>query len=393
VSEPGEVGPLHGIRVVDLAPLAPGAYATLLLGDLGADVVSVSAPASRRVGSDVTAVPTNGGRAARSAGIHPSFRSRRSIVVDLKRPAGLEVVLRLVDRADVFVEGFRPGVCGRLGLGFEDLAQRNDRLVYCSITGYGQNGPLAQRPGHDLTYLAEAGVLSLTADGEHAPRIPMNLLADVAAGGMVSAIGILAALRGRDLTGRGSHVDVSMLEGLLSMSSVQAAWFESGAPDASWGGGLTTGAAPFYDCYRTSDHRWIALAAVETKFFREFCEAVDRPDLHALQLDPERWEELRFALTQLFASESLQHWLNRLPGSPVAEVRSLPEGFAQAAKLGLVRDTAVVGPLPRISGFGHSVGDVVRDPDQHRHEILAEIGLDVSVLDEEVSEREGGTLH
>ncbi|HEY1517985.1 MAG TPA: CaiB/BaiF CoA-transferase family protein [Solirubrobacteraceae bacterium] len=371
-------GPLEGLRVIDLTGLSPGQYATMLLGDLGADVITVEPPAARRAGSRPAALPGHGGTAARELGINPLFRSRRSIVLDLKSPGDLDVAMRLADTADAFVEGFRPGVCDRLGLGYEALSARNPRLVYCSITGYGSQGEAALRPGHDLNYIAEAGLLSVLARDEDPPRIPLNLVADLAAGGMVAAFGILAALRGRDRTGRGSHVDVSMLEGLLSMLAPAASWHEAGAPDASFGGAINSGAAPFYDSYRTGDGQWLAVAAMEQKFFVALCEALARPDLAPLQFDASRWPELRRELELIFASQPLHHWLRRLADvdTTVTPVRSIPEAFAEAHRSGIVQSAVTVGPIPRISGYDRTVGPVARRADQDRNEILGELATD-----------------
>jgi alpha-methylacyl-CoA racemase len=371
-------GPLDGIRVIDLTGLSPGQYATMLLGDLGADVITVEPPAARREGSRPAALPGHGGTAARELGINPLFRSRRSIVLDLKSPDELDIALRLADTADVFIEGFRPGVCDRLGLGYEALSARNPRLVYCSITGYGSRGEAAMRPGHDLNYIAEAGLLSVLARDEDPPRIPLNLVADLAAGGMVAAFGILAALRGRDRTGRGSQVDVSMLEGLLSMLAPAASWHEAGAPDASFGGAINSGAAPFYDSYRTRDAQWLAVAAMEQKFFVALCEALARPDLAPLQSDASRWPTLRRELELIFASQPLDHWLELLADvdTTVTPVRSIPEAFAEAHRSGIVESGLTVGPIPRISGYPHRVGPVARTADQDRNEILGELAAD-----------------
>lgn len=378
-SNPASVsGPLDGLRVIDLTGLSPGQYATMLLGDLGADVITVEPPATRRSGSRPAALPGHGGTAARELGINPLFRSRRSIVLDLKSPEDLDIALRLVDTADVFVEGFRPGVCDRLGLGYETLNARNPELVYCSITGYGSSGEAALRPGHDLNYIAEAGLLSVLGREEDPPRIPLNLVADLAAGGMVAALGILAALRGRDRTGRGSHVDVSMLEGLLSMLAPAASWHEAGAPDASFGGAINSGAAPFYDSYRTSDGQWLAVAAMEQKFFVALCQALSRPDLAPLQFDASRWPELRREFELIFAAQPLDYWLRHLAevDTTVTPVRSIPEAFSEARRTGVIESGVTVGPIPRISGYAHSVGPVARTADQDRTEILAELGAD-----------------
>lgn len=195
-------GPLSGVRILDLSALAPGPFATMLLGDLGAEVITVEAPAAARSGSGLGALPGYGGERARRQGINPLYRSRRSLVLDLKQPQALEIALQLAQRSDVFVEGFRPGTCERLGLGYDTVAARNPAIVYCSLTGYGQSGELAMRAGHDLNYIAESGLLSATTRDGQRPGIPVNVVADFAAGGLLAAFGILAGLLGRQASGR-----------------------------------------------------------------------------------------------------------------------------------------------------------------------------------------------
>jgi alpha-methylacyl-CoA racemase len=370
-------GPLAGLRIVDLTRLAPGPFATTLLGDLGAEVVTIEIPAGARPQSDPEEVPGHGGAAARARGTNPLFRSRRCLTLDLKRADDLEVLLRLIDRADVFIEGFRPGVCDRLGLGYEALAARRPSLVYCSITGYGQQGADSRRAGHDLNYLAETGLLAVTSRDGQRPGIPLNVVADLAAGGLVAAFGILAALRARDHTGRGCHVDVSMYESLLSMLAPAAAWHDAGAPDPSWASGLLSGGAPFYDCYRTADGRWLAVAALEAQFFTALCDALDRPDLVALRTDVESWPRLRSELERTFAAQPLERWLQRLAhlDATVSPVLTMPEAFARAAAQGLIAAPATVGPIPRLRGYSPHLGPASQ-PDGRRAEILRELDTD-----------------
>lgn len=377
-------GPLAGLKVVDLSALAPGPFATMLLGDLGADVVTVEPPPAARAGSNLGELPGYAGPRARSQGASPLHRSRRSIVVDLKHPAGLDVVRRMSARADVFVEGFRPGTCARLGLGYDELAADNPGLVYCSLTGYGQEGELAQRAGHDLNYLAEAGLLSTTTRPGQRPGIPVNVVADFAAGGLLAAFGILAALQGRAASGRGCHVDVSMYEGLLGLLQPVWAWTAAGGGDPSWGGGMLSGAVPFYDCYRTADGGWLSVAALEPKFFVNLCQAIGRADLAETQTDPSQWDELRAAFEATFAAAPLAEWVERLAGvdTAVAPVRSLPEAFAAGVRRGVVDDAGTVGPLPRLSGWACEPGPTVTRPGYHTAEVLSELGLSGVDIDE-----------
>ncbi|CAN5630096.1 CaiB/BaiF CoA-transferase family protein [soil metagenome] len=384
---PGRGGPLAGIRVLDVSALAPGPFATMLLGDLGADVITVEAPPSVRPGAVLGDLPMYGGERARRDGASPLHRSRRSIVLNLKKSAGLDVALALAATADVFVEGFRPGACARLGLGYDALSVVNPGLVYCSLTGYGQGGDLAQRAGHDLNYIAEAGLLSATTRPGQRPGIPLNMAADYAAGGLLAAFGILAALTGRVASGRGTHVDVSMYEGLLGLLQVVPAWTRAGAPDPSWGGGLLSGAVPFYDCYRTADDQWLSVGALEPKFFANLCSALDRPDLVASHTDPQRWDEVRAVFTETFAGAPLATWLERLSAvdTAVAPVRSLPDAFATAYRRGVLPTPDTVGPIPRMSGWAVAPGPVVTRPGTHTREVLSELGRTAEQIDELVA--------
>jgi alpha-methylacyl-CoA racemase len=370
-------GPLSGVRVLDLSALAPGPFATMLLGDLGAEVITVEAPAAARSGSGLGQLPGYGGERARRQGINPLYRSRRSLVLDLKQPQALNIALQLAQRSDVFIEGFRPGTCERLGLGYDTVATRNPAIVYCSLTGYGQSGELSMRAGHDLNYIAESGLLSATTRDGQRPGIPVNAAADFAAGGLLAAFGILAGLLGRQSTGRGTYIDVSMYEGLLGLLQVAQSWTLASAPDPSWGRGLLSGAVPFYDCYRTADGQWLSVAALEPKFFANLCTALGRPDLIPAHADQSQWPELRAVFEESFSTASLAEWLARLDDvdTAVAPVRSLPDAFEAALRRGLLDTPGMVGPLPRMSAWKPTAGSVVTRPGQHTREILDEIGL------------------
>lgn len=376
-------GPLTGTKVVDLTRLAPGPFATMMLGDLGADVITVEPPPAR-TRSALDDVPAYGAERARAQGLSPLFRSRRSIVVDLKQDAGREVILRLAGTADVFLEGFRPGTVDRLGVGYDAARARNPGIVYCSISGYGQEGELAQAAGHDLNYLAEAGMLSGTTRGDGPPGIPFNAVADFAAGGLVAAFGILAALRGRDRTGTGTYIDVSMYAGLLALIQTVPPWTAVTGQDASWGEGLLTGACPYYDCYRTSDGRWLSVGALEVPFFTNLLAAIGRSDLADTYADMDRWDELRTAFTDAFASATLDEWLARLAqvDTAVAPVRSVGEAFALGRDRGLVQGLSSVGPLPSMSAWQPTVGEIVADPGTHTREILSDDGWSPEEIEE-----------
>lgn len=371
-------GPLADLRVLDLSALAPGPMATMLLGDLGADVVTVEAPVASRARSRLDKLSYYGGARAREQRTDPLSRSRRSVVVDLKQPQGREVVLRLAARADVFLEGFRPGTCDRLGVGYDDVRQSNPGIVYCSLTGYGQDTSLASRAGHDLNYIAQAGLLSATTRPGQQPAIPMNVAADFAAGGLLAAFGIIAAVHGRRRTGQGSYLDVSMYQGLLALMQSPHGWVRAGAPDPSWGGGLLSGAVPFYDCYRTKDGQWYSVAALEAKFFTELLRALDLGHLESAYSSPERWPELRTALAEAFGRRTQHEWEQTFAqvDTAAAPVRSLTEAFAEGVREGVVNPDLTVGPVPRMTGWDSQVGEMGVRRGQHTWQVLAEAGYE-----------------
>jgi crotonobetainyl-CoA:carnitine CoA-transferase CaiB-like acyl-CoA transferase len=295
--------PLAGLRVLDLTRLLPGPFATRVLADLGADVVKVEDP---RGGDGLRAYPPVAAPGGDGVAFHALNHGKRSLALDLSRPEGREAFLRLAARADVVVESFRPGVLDRLGVGWAALHARTPGLVLCSITGYGADGPYAGRAGHDLDYLALAGVLALSG-APAAPVLPGVQVADLAGGAWPAVVGVVAALVGRAESGEGTHVEVSMAEGALALLSPWlAAARARGAPLAR-GAELLTGAAACYGVYRTRDGRHVALGALEPRFFAAFCAGVGRPALAARQ-----WEgggaALRAELEAIFAARTRDEW-------------------------------------------------------------------------------------
>ena len=269
---------LTGLRVLDLSRLLPGPYCTLLLADLGAQVVKLEEPSG---GDELRSVPPMVGEL--SALFHALNRNKRSLALSLKAPGGTAALLRLVERYDVVVESFRPGVMERLGLSFESLSRANPRVILCSISGYGQTGPLAQRAGHDLDYIARSGVLGYGGEPDH-PGLPGVQVADIG-GALVAAVGILAAVHERARTGKGRHLDVALCESSLAFLHLhlgaRLAMGQAGSPLARGREPLNGGSA-CYRVYRTLDARHLAVAALEPRFWSAFCEAVGRPDLASL---------------------------------------------------------------------------------------------------------------
>ncbi len=283
---------LAGIRVVELAGLAPAPFGCMVLADLGADVVQVDRPGG-------TGVPPS-----------PLGRGRRTVTLDLKTPSGVDSLLQLVAEADVLVEGFRPGVAERLGFGPPACEQINPKLVYARMTGWGQTGPWADRAGHDIDYIAVAGALSPLGRAGERPHAPLNLLGDFAGGGLLLAVGVLAALLERARSGRGQVIDAAMVDG----SALLTAFFHGIIGTPVWPGGrgtnLLDGGAPFYDTYETADGLFMAVGAIEAPFYAALLAGLGLagdPTLPA-QYDAPRWPELRSRLASRFATRTRDEW-------------------------------------------------------------------------------------
>lgn len=315
---------LAGVRVLDLSRLLPGPFLTMVLADLGADVVKVEDP---RLGDYLRNFPpAKGGISGRFLAIN---RGKRSLALDLKSEAGKATLFRMVERADVIVESFRPGVMDKLGLGYEALAARNPGIVVCSISGYGQSGPYVHRAGHDLNYIALAGVLGMTGVREGAPQMPGVQIADLAGGALWGATGVLAALFARSRSGRGAHLDVSMTEGALSLLIAELGNLDCGARPRR-GAEMLNGGAACYGVYRTKDDRYLSLGALEPKFYLAFNQAIGRPcNLGELAGTPAQQEQTRQEIAARLAERPLAEWLEVLAQhdcccEPVLEMNELP---------------------------------------------------------------------
>jgi len=293
--------PLAGVRVLDLSRLYPGPFASLVLADLGAEVVKVEEPAG---GDYLRWMPPLAGK--QSGFFHALNRNKRSLALDLKAQGGAEVFLRLAARADVVLESFRPGVMDRLGIGYRALQEANPRLVLCSITGYGQDGPYRERAGHDLDYCAIAGVLAVNGPAER-PLPPGVQVADVAGGSWPAVAGILAALVRRGTTGEGAHVDVSMTDGALAMLALQQGGADARGAPLRREREMLNGGGACYRVYRTRDGRHMALGALEPHFFAAFCQGVGRPELAERQLDGDGRGPVE-EVEQLFLSRTREEW-------------------------------------------------------------------------------------
>ena len=306
--------PLAGLRVLDLTRLLPGGYASQLLADLGADVLKIEEPGTGDYARGMPPMARTVGQ-----GFLAINRNKRSAAVNLKHPRGREALLRLVDGADVLLESFRPGVIARLGLAAQTLRERNPRLIVCSISGYGQEGPYSLRAGHDLNYIGYAGLLAHLMRPGQPPTLPGAQFADIAGGALMAVIGILAALAGRATTGEGRAVDVSMLDGTLALMPLIATLVANGQREPAPGDGWLAGALPCYNVYETADGRYVTLAALEPKFWEEFCQRVERTDLAAHHIPADRAErqETFDALAAIFLSRTRDEWVALLGDAEV----------------------------------------------------------------------------
>ena len=295
-------GPLAGLRVVELAGIGPGPHAAMILGDLGADVVRVERPSPR---------PGVVGLSQDSM-----LRNRRSATADLKSPEGPEFVLKLVAKADVLIEGFRPGVTERLGLGPEECARVNEKLVYARMTGWGQDGPRALQAGHDINYISLNGVLHAIGRKGERPVAPLNLAGDFGGGSMFLLLGILSALWERQSSGLGQVVDAAMVDGSSVLTQMMWSMRAQGAWSDERGTNLLDTGAPFYDSYETADGRYVAVGAIEPQFYAQLLEGLGvNPSACPDQNDHARWPELRKILTDAFAARDRDHWTNVFDGT------------------------------------------------------------------------------
>lgn len=371
-------GPLEGIQVVEMAGLGPAPFAAMLLADLGATVVRVDRPGP-------------GPDAPEAYVLH---RGRRSIAVDAKRPAaddqpgGAEIVLRLVERADILIEGNRPGVMERLGLGPDDCWVRNPRLVYGRMTGWGQDGPLAHTAGHDIDYIAVSGALGLVARQGERPVAPSNMVGDFGGGGAFLVIGLLAALLEAGRSGRGQVVDAAMVDGSASLTAMLYGLMAQGRWRDEPGTNFADSGSPYYEVYRCADGRDIAVGAIEGPFYRELLagmglDAADLPD----RRDPSTWPGLKATFAAVFATRTRTEWEEVFAGSDacVAPVLSLGEAPRHPHNVSRSTFTTFHGitqpaPAPRFSRTPGALDRPPPRPGQHTDEILAELGFDADAV-------------
>ena len=335
--------PLAGVRVIELAGIGPGPFAGMMLADLGAEVICIDRP---------------GGNPWAASGHGVMFRSRRSVALDLKNPAAALVVRRLAAESDAAFETFRPGVAERLGVGPDDLRADNPRLVYGRMTGWGQDGPLATMPGHDLNYIALTGALAAIGRPGEAPVPPLNLVGDFGGGGMLLAFGLVAGILGSRTSGVGQVVDAAMIDGASALMAMFHGLAAEGNFTGQRGTGLLGGGAFFYDCYRTRDDQWVSIGAIETQFWVDLCIALELPDdLRDNQTDTRRWPEFRDVLANRIAQLDRAELDEMLLGrntcyAPVLDIGEAPGHPHHRARGTFVEVGGVVqgAPAPRFDG-------------------------------------------
>ncbi|MFF4833474.1 CaiB/BaiF CoA transferase family protein [Streptomyces sp. NPDC001315] len=360
-----ESGPLSGVRVVELAGIGPGPFAAMLLADLGADVVRVDRPVGPGLAIDPAYDITN--------------RNKRSVVVDLKAADGPARVLDLSSRADILIEGYRPGVAERLGVGPEACHARNPRLVYGRMTGWGQQGPLAHRAGHDVAYIALTGTLGMIGDPDEPPTVPANLVGDYAGGSLYLVVGVLAALHHARACGTGQVVDAAIVDGASHLAAMIHGMLAAGGWQDRRGANLLDGGCPYYGTYETADGKYMAVGALERQFYEEFLDLIGLKDFGPARKDWTRWGELREAVAARFLTRTRDEWTAVFEGSdacvaPVLSLREAPHHPHLAAR-GTFTDHGGItqpAPAPRFSATptavrtgpaqpGADTADVARD--------------------------------
>ena len=371
-------GPLAGMKVVEIGSIGPGPFCAMLLADLGADVIRLD----RSTGAALVGPNAD----FRTEVLH---RGRRSVAVDLKNPRGREVVLQLVRDADALLEGFRPGVTERLGIGPEECQAVNPRLVYGRMTGYGQDGPMAQAVGHDLNYVAQSGVLAMIGRRGQPPTPPLSLVGDFGGGGMVLALGLLAAVWEAQRSGRGQVVDAAMVDGAALLGAAFHGFVSGGTWQPTRGTNIVDSGAPFYDTYETADGRWLAVAAMERHFYAELLDllglaAADLPD----QYDTARWPQLKEVIEAAVRTRTRDDWVERAAGracvSAVLEPQEAwthPHNVARGTFVELAGITQP-SPQPRFSRTPAAVDAPPPVPGEHTRTALAAWGVAEDTIEE-----------
>ena len=361
-------GPLRGVRVVEIAGIGPGPHACMILADLGADVIRIERPGGQLLAGGATMLLNRG---------------RPSVALDLKQPEAISTVLQLVETADVVVEGMRPGVTERLGLGPEDCWKVNPRVVYGRMTGWGQDGPLSGAAGHDMNYIAITGALHMMGQDPQRPHFPANLVGDFGGGSTYLVIGVLAALLEARTSGQGQVVDAAIVDGTAHLNAMTSAFLASGGFKEERGANLLDGGVPFYDIYETSDGRHLSVGALEPQFFETLVTLLGVKDTAPGQHEPERYDEMRKVFTEAFRSRTQAEWVEVFEGTdacvagiiPISEASEHPH--LKARQTFVERDGMVQPqPAPRFSRTEATLGSPPsRVAGQHTREALTAWGV------------------
>ncbi|WP_290649524.1 CaiB/BaiF CoA-transferase family protein [Aquisalimonas sp.] len=369
------MGPLKGIRVVEMAGIGPGPFCGMMLADMGAEVLRID-----RLGA--AALPVDDPVTA---------RGRRSVALDLKHPAGAGTVLQLLEQADILLEGYRPGVMERLGLGPEPCMERNPQLVYGRMTGWGQDGPLAQAAGHDLNYIALSGALHGIGRAGERPVPPLNLVGDYGGGAMMLAFGVVCAVLEARQSGKGQVVDAAMTDGSSLLMSLFHGLKAQGLWSSARGTNLLDGGAPFYDTYPCADGRHISIGALEPQFYRELLERIGLTGVPecAEQMNQKHWPAMRQRFAAVFASRTREEWCELLEGTdvcfaPVLDMDEAPDHSHNRARGTFVHHDGMTqaAPAPRFSRTRPELTTGARRPGEDTEAALADWGVDATTIGE-----------
>jgi alpha-methylacyl-CoA racemase len=371
------MGPLKGYRVIEMAGIGPAPFCAMMLSDMGAEVIRVDRREKADLGLE------------RKPRFEVFNRGRRSVAVDVKKPEGVALVKRLCADADALIEGFRPGVMERLGLGPADLETVNPRLVFGRMTGWGQDGPMAQRAGHDINYIALAGVLAHLGRAGEAPIHPLNLIGDYGGGGMYLAFGVVCAILEAQRSGKGQVVDVAMVDGAASLMGMMHGMMSEGIFSEVRGTNMLDSGAPWYDCYETKDGRWVSIGSIERRFYADLLQrlGLDKEKLPA-QHDRAGWPVLRARFREVFRSRTQAEWDQAFEGSDAcyAPVLTMSEAARHphiAARQTIVTRNGVQqpAPAPRFSRTRPEMGGEAGEPGADTRNVLGDLGFSAAEVE------------
>ncbi len=383
---------LDEIKVLDLSRLAPGPYCSMLLADFGADVTLVEAVpgTSSKLGSSATRSSES---AERAAAFNALGRGKKSIALNLKDPAAREIFYRMAESADVVLEGFRPGVVQRLGVDYETLSKINPRIIYCSLSGFGQTGPYSNLVGHDINYISVGGALGVTGRPGTPPAIPINLVADFAGGGMHAALAICMAIIARERTGRGQNIDISMSDGVLSLMTSAFTGFFANNQVIKPGEYLLNGGVPWYNTYECSDGRWFSIGSIEPHFYEALCRVLGTEEFLDKQFDQSIYSDMQEKWAGIFKTKTADEWMEIMSrydicAAPVLEMDRVvtdPHNVAREmvvevdSPVGKVKQIGIGAKLSETPGQVRSTSPIVG---QHTDDVLKSLGYDDAKIGE-----------